>query len=81
MKRLSISGPKKLLLQLEEKLRRNFEIDLIFHDDPFCKIEAKKNHQLIVICSFTSDENIKDIMTMFEINYIMKIGQKVSNNR
>lgn len=76
MKRIVITGPKKLLLSLEEKLRRNFKIDLIFSDEIFCKIEAKKNNQNIVICNFTSDENLKDIITMFEINYSIKMDQK-----
>jgi len=76
VKKILITGPKKLLHQLENKLRRNFEIELFFEDNIICKIEAKKNNQLIVICSFSSDEKIDNILTMFEVNYQIKIGQK-----
>jgi hypothetical protein len=76
VKKILITGPKKLLHQLENKLRRNFEIELFFEDNTICKIETKKNKQLIVICSFSSDEKINNILTMFEVNYQMKIGQK-----
>ena len=78
MKKILITGPKKLLQQLENKLRRNFEIELFFEDDPICKIEAKKNNQLIVICTFSSDEKINNILTMFEVNYQIKTAQKRS---
>lgn len=81
MKRIFITGPKKILLQLEDRLRRNYKIDLVFSEGNFCKIEAEKNNEQIVICSFTSDENIKDILTMFEINYISKIGQIISKRK
>ena len=76
MKKILITGPKKLLHQLENKLRRNFEIELFFEDNTICKIETKKNNRLIVICSFSSDEKINNILTMFEVNYQIKIGQK-----
>lgn len=76
MKKILITGPKNLLHQLENKLRRNFEIELFFEDNTICKIEAKKNNQLIVICIFSSDEKINNILTMFEVNYQIKIGQK-----
>ena len=78
MKKILITGPKKLLQQLENKLRRNFEIELFFEDDPICKIEVKKNNQLIVICTFSSDEKINNILTMFEVNYQIKTAQKRS---
>ncbi|MFB5600143.1 MAG: hypothetical protein ACE5SW_07965 [Nitrososphaeraceae archaeon] len=81
MKRIFITGPKKLLLQLEDRLRKNFKVDLVFSDDNICKIEAEKNNQHIVVCSFTSDENIKNILTMFEINYLRKIGKIISKGK
>jgi len=37
-----------------------------------CQIMAKKNRKWITICSFASDENIKDIITMFEVNFQLR---------
>ena len=42
----------------------------VIPDNPkaVCQIMARKNRKWITICSFASDENIKDIITMFEVN-------------
>jgi hypothetical protein len=33
---------------------------------------ASKQRKWITICRFASDENIKDIITMFEVNFLLR---------
>jgi hypothetical protein len=37
-----------------------------------CEIKAKVKRNWITICRFAPNENLKDILTMFEVNYELK---------
>jgi hypothetical protein len=71
MRKVTIQAPGGIATVLEEKLRRKYEVKVeVIPDNPkaVCKIMARKNRKWITICSFASDENIQDIITMFEVN-------------
>jgi hypothetical protein len=71
MRKITIQAPSGIAAILEEKLRSKYEVKVeVIPDNPkaICQITARKNRKWIMICSFASDENIKDIITMFEVN-------------
>jgi hypothetical protein len=77
MKRILILAPKGLASQLEEKLRHKFDVDTnLPESESVCQILAKTRRSWITICSFTYDENLKDILTMFEVNFEIKKENK-----
>jgi hypothetical protein len=70
-----IRAPKGVATLLEEKLRNTCEVEIeVIPDHPksVCQIMAKISRKWITICSFASDENLMDIVTMFEVNYHLK---------
>ena len=73
MKRIVIQGPRNIVTQLEDKLHYRFDVDVEINDSNICIIEAKKKNKWITICRFESSENIKDILTMFEVKYEIKM--------
>jgi hypothetical protein len=74
MQKILIFAPELIARKLEEKLRHKYdvEIKLLYDDDIICEIKAKIRRNWITICRFASDENLKDILTMFEVNYELK---------
>jgi hypothetical protein len=38
-----------------------------------CEIKAKVKRNWITICRFAPNENLKDILTMFQVNYELKV--------
>jgi len=46
----------------------------VIPDNPkaICQIMANKQRKWITICRFASDEHIKDIITMFEVNFLLR---------
>jgi len=75
MRKIAIQAPSRIATILEEKLRSNYEVKVeVIPDNPkaVCQILARKNRKWITICSFASDENIKDIITMFEVNFQLR---------
>jgi hypothetical protein len=73
MQRILILAPKGLASQLEEKLRHKFDVETnLPTSESVCQILAKTRTSWVTICSFTYDENLKDILTMFEVNFEMK---------
>lgn len=75
MRKISIQAPDRIAATLEEKLRSKYDVKAeTIPDNPkaVCQIMAKKNKKWITICSFASDENIKDIITMFEVNFQLR---------
>jgi hypothetical protein len=72
MRKILITSSEKIINQIEKKLRYNFEIDFEYSDLPEGKIEAKKDNRWITICRFSSDENLDNIITMFNVNYEIK---------
>ena len=72
MRKILITSSEKVINKIEKKLRYNFEIDFLHSDLPECKIEAKKDNRWVTICRFSSDENLDNIITMFNVNYEIK---------
>ena len=73
MKRILIQGPRSIATRLEDKLHYRFDVELEINDSSICIIEAKKKNKWITICRFEPSENIKDILTMFEVKYEIKM--------
>ena len=77
MQRILILAPKGLASQLEEKLRHKFDVETnLPESESVCHILANTKRSWITICSFTYDENLKDILTMFEVNFEIKKDSK-----
>jgi 3-keto-L-gulonate-6-phosphate decarboxylase len=75
MRQITILAPSGIAAILEEKLRSKYEVKVeVIPDYPktVCQIMARKNRKWITICSFASDETIKDIITMFEVNFQLR---------
>lgn len=74
MKRILICAPAEIVVKLQEKLRYQYdvEVELLPTQEGMCKIDAKIKGNWHTICRFASDENIKDILTMFKVNYDLK---------
>ena len=59
--------------QLEEKLRFQFDVESVdITNNGICEIKAKLKRDWITICRFTASENLRDILTMFEVNYELR---------
>jgi hypothetical protein len=73
MQRILIYGPGQIANKLEEKLRHKYDVEVrIAPYHAVCEIKANIRTSWVTICRFASDENLKDIMTMFEVNYELK---------
>jgi demethoxyubiquinone hydroxylase (CLK1/Coq7/Cat5 family) len=82
MQKLLIRATKEIATKLEEKLRHHYDVQLDTlgdHDNNnnntnaiVCEIKAKVKRNWITICRFAPNENLKDILTMFEVNYELK---------
>ena len=75
MRKILISAPEILINKLEEKLRHKYDdqIKTIPNDtSAICEIKAKVGRDMITICRFACNENLKDILTMFEVNYELR---------
>ena len=81
MQKLLICATKELAIKLEEKLMHHYDVQsdiLEGHDDNnksnaiVCEIKVKVKREWITICRFAPNENLKDILTMFQVNYELK---------
>ena len=75
MRKILISAPEILINKLEEKLRHKYDVQIktIPNDtSAICEIKAKVGRDMITICRFACNENLKDILTMFEVNYVLR---------
>lgn len=81
MKKLLIRAPKELAIKLEEKLRHHYDVQLDIlddHDDKnksnanICEIKVKIRKDWVTLCRFAPNENLKDILNMFKVNYELK---------
>jgi P2-related tail formation protein len=75
MRKILISAPEILINKLEEKLRHKYDVQIktIPNDtSAICEIKAKVGRDMITICRFACNENLKDILTMFEVNYELR---------
>ncbi len=70
MRKILILAVEQINNKLEEKLRHKFDIELgIVSHNSVCEIKANIKKRWVTICRFASDESLRNIMTMFEINY------------
>lgn len=85
MKKLLIHATKELAIKLEEKLRHRYDVQLDIldeHDDKnksnvnVCEIKVKIKKNWVTLCRFAPNENLKDILTMFQINYELKARRR-----
>ncbi len=68
-----IRAPKNVAIRLEEKLRHRFDVGIEFIDfQGICEISARLKSRWITVCRFASDEDFKNILTMFEVNFEIK---------
>ena len=72
MRKILITASENFVNQIEKRLRYNFEIDFEYSDSPEGKIEAKKDNRWVTICRFSSDENLDNVITMFNVSYEIK---------
>ena len=72
MKKIFITSSEKIINHLEQKLRHKFDIDFKYSNRLEGKIESRKNNEWITICRFSSDDNLDNILTMFDVNYEIK---------
>jgi hypothetical protein len=87
MQKLLNCATKDLATKLEEKLRHHYDVKLDILDrhndkngDSFnvCEIKAKIRRDWITQCRFAHNENLKDILTMFQVNYELKARRRRS---
>lgn len=85
MKKLLIHATKELAIKLEEKLRHRYNVQLDIlddHDDKnksnvnVCEIKVKIRKDWVTLCRFAPNENLKDILTMFQVNYELKARRR-----
>jgi hypothetical protein len=85
MQKLLIRATKELAIKLEDKLRHHYDVQLDIldcNDDKnkdnadVCEIKAKIRKDWITLCRFAHNENLKDILTMFQVNYELKAGRR-----
>ena len=85
MKKLLIHATKELATKLEEKLihRYNVQLDILDdHDDKnksnvnVCEIKVKIRKDWVTLCRFAPNENLKDILIMFQVNYELKARRR-----
>ncbi len=56
--------------KLEGKLRKKFDVISVSVVAPHeCQISAKIGNRWITVCRFAVDEELNNILTMFEVNY------------
>ena len=85
MKKLLIHATKELAIKLEEKLRHRYDVQLDIlddHDDKnksnvnVCEIKVKIRKDWVTLCRFAPNENLKDILIMFQVNYELKARRR-----
>ena len=85
MQKLLICATKALAAKLEEKLGHHYDVQLEILDSfddknkdsiNVCEIKVKVRREWITLCRSASNENLKDILTMFQVNYELKTGRR-----
>ncbi|HEY7108263.1 MAG TPA: hypothetical protein VH415_02425 [Nitrososphaeraceae archaeon] len=73
MQKIMISAPDNPGKQLEEKLRHRFDVTrVLIENHRHCEISAKIRNKWVPVCRFVAEEELKDILTMFEVNLELK---------
>jgi len=73
MQKILIIASDPLMTQLEEKLRIRYDVETMsISPSGICEIRANLKRNWITICRFSASENLRDILTMFDVNYELK---------
>ena len=72
MRRILICAPDSVAKRLEDKLRHKFDVEVKIVSDDVCEIKGKIKRDWVSICRFAHNENLNDVLTMFEVNYELK---------
>ncbi|HJT48013.1 MAG TPA: hypothetical protein VJ729_07495 [Nitrososphaeraceae archaeon] len=73
MQRILICAPVYIARKLEDLLRHKFDVEIkIIDPSNVCEIKGKIRKDWITICRFAENENPKDVLTMFEVNYELR---------
>ena len=75
MQKILVRAPPSLAHKLEEILRHRYDVRTEIREDDnkgICEIEARITRNWITICRFAPDENLEDILTMFQVNLELK---------
>jgi hypothetical protein len=75
LQKILVRAPPSLAHKLEEILRHRYNVRTEIREDDskvICEIEARITRNWITICRFAPDENLEDILTMFEVNLELK---------
>ena len=76
MQRIRICAPVYMARKLEDRLRHKFDVEITVIDaSNVCEIKGKIRRDWITICRFAENENLKDVLTMFEVNYKLRRTQ------
>jgi hypothetical protein len=77
VRRILICAPDSIAKRLEDKLRHKFDVEIKIVYSDVCEIKGKIKRDWVSICRFAHNENLNDVLTMFEVNYELK--NRVSN--
>jgi len=73
MQKILILADDPIRTKLEEKLRRRFDVETAPTPlNGICEIKLHLRGNWITLCRFSSTENFRDIITMFNVNYDLK---------
>ena len=75
MRRILICAPDSTARKLEDKLRHKFNVQIEIITSDVCEIKGKIKRDWITICRFAYNENLNDVLAMFEVNYELKNRQ------
>jgi hypothetical protein len=76
MRRILICAPDWTAKNLQDRLRYRFDVEIeVSTSSEVCEIKGKVRRDWITICRFAESENLKDVLTMFEVNYELKMTQ------
>ena len=73
MQKILILADDPIRTRIEEKLRRRFDIESVATPlNGICEIKLYLRGRWITLCRFSPNENFRDIITMFNVNYDLK---------
>jgi hypothetical protein len=72
LQKILIQAPETIANRLEGKLRKKFEVTLVPAVAPtHCQISVKLGNNWITVCRFAKDEELENILMMFQVKYEM----------
>lgn len=73
MQKILILADDPIRTKLEEKLRRRFDVESVSPPlSGICEIKMRLHGNWITLFRFSPNENFRDIITMFNVNYDLK---------